>query len=51
MLKKWMTSLVLILVLVTGVVAGVPIHFGGRGLQDMDKIRRWTSPEKPIDIL
>lgn len=36
MLKKWMTSLVLILVLATGVLASVPVNFGGHGCSDMD---------------
>jgi len=35
-MKKWATSLVLILVMAGGLLGGVPIHFGGHGCSDME---------------
>lgn len=33
---KWATSLVLVLVMAGGLLAGVPVHFGGHGCSDME---------------
>ena len=33
---KWATSLVLVLVMGAGVLAGVPLHLGGHGCSDME---------------
>ncbi|MDQ3818970.1 MAG: hypothetical protein M3362_15020 [Acidobacteriota bacterium] len=36
MVKKWVTSLVLVLAIAGSAVASVPMHFGGRHCSDMD---------------